>query len=60
MRNEFIEVTIIDGTKAIININTIQMLIPYNDGCEICFVRGCTVKAQVKESYEELKRLIFE
>ena len=45
MRNEFIEVTIIDGTKAIINVNTIQVLTPKNNGCEIYFVQGGTTKA---------------
>lgn len=60
MRNEFIEVTIIDGTKAIINVNTIQVLTPKNNGCEIYFVQGGTTKALVKETYEDLKKLIFE
>lgn len=56
--SKFIEVTINDGIKILINTGAISSIIPDEDHAYIYFLDGEKRFAHVAESYEEIKALL--
>lgn len=49
----FIEVTLLDDTKRAYNIDSISIVEPLEEGCNITLVKGQVI--QVKETLQEIK-----